>query len=431
MSKTGRRTILLLGAPTASILQTSNDRLLSYPTPPFEPELSPSGNSSRIEDYLGPGTLPSLSSFDPNSTTRISDEQVDDAAERADGEGKPPVSSGRLKPIPVPAWRILPLRRPSLHTGFTQREYDPTPSMYAWKERCEASFASDGTTVPDESQLQAASSLPIPLSPSTPHLSLEDADTQSTEPNSSFLLERSYAVHNLPSSQVPPLSSSPPISSGEGGQEITTFDETTFYEEDTLPPPLPPIPIAKVTDLEDLPAPRELLNPKKTRMATILVGIMKAESQIIKTKFTNELNPSGEVELITFTVGDYTTSGLQVKIWLPLPKSPANGQGVQQAQVHVPTLTPGLAKCRYFTRGDIVLFQDLALSAFRGVVYASSLRRDRTRAMLVYRERKGYRADLSDPVDATVEKVRRIREWVRCYVGHEEDGGDDDTRESL
>ncbi|EWC44234.1 hypothetical protein DRE_01060 [Drechslerella stenobrocha 248] len=381
-----RKLILLLGAPTSSSLLSSSETLLLCPTSPFDPV--PAVDATRLEDYLGTGTLPSLSTFNPSG----------------DGEAN---QSSRLKPVPISPWRILPLQKPQLHTGFTQRVYDPTPSIYAWKQRC--------FTFSEDSQ---ASSPMVPLSPSIPHLLLDDDDVvavnDSAEDNGSSVLERSYAVHNLPSSQVPLSNSPPPTASSPGLRSGSVLEETTFYDEDTLPAPLPPIPIAKLTDIEDLPSPARLLNPYKTFSATLLVGIMKAESQIIKTKYQNAANPSGLVELITFTVGDHTSAGLQIKIWLSLsdgqPTTPGN-----------PALIPGLAKSRCFVRGDIVLFQDLALATFNGVVYANSLRRERSKVTLIYREKRGFRVDLSDPEDMTVEKVRRLREWVRGYIGCEGD----------
>ncbi|KAK6538033.1 hypothetical protein TWF694_010926 [Orbilia ellipsospora] len=414
MAHSTPKMILFLGAPSAASLLSSEDRLLTYPTSPFEPVPDP--NATRIEDYLGTGTLPTISSFNPTGATAPSNE------ERAnDHVAELQASSGRLKPLPIPAWRVLPLRPPVLHTGYTQRAYDPTPSIYAWRQRCERSFSASRS-------ITAANDQPIPLSPTVPHLSFDEEDTQdsyATDTNGSFLLERSYAVHNLPTSQVPPPSapSPPPPSSSPLRHEPE--NETSIYDDDddddeTFPPaPLPPLPITRVTDLEDLPSPTDLLNPYKTFMTTILVGIMKVESQVIKTKYTNESNPSGQVELLTITVGDYTFAGLQVKIWLPLP-SPRQNQSVENVN---PSTINGLEKCRYIVRGDIVLFQDLVLSNFNGIVYANSLKRERSKAIFVYRDKRGLRADLSDPVDTTVEKVRRVREWVRGYVGYE---GDDE-----
>ncbi|EPS40798.1 hypothetical protein H072_5301 [Dactylellina haptotyla CBS 200.50] len=426
-----RKIILLLGAPTATSLLSSTERLLSYPTPPFEP--IPEANPTRIEDYLGTGPLPTLSSFHLTGAT---------AADSNEENGIQPASSNRLKPIPIPAWRVLPLRPPTLHTGYTPRIYDPTPSIYAWKQHCSGSFAQTRPTVPATQDADHPSSPPIPLSPTVPRLSFDEEGfdgSYTTEPNSSFLLERSYAVHNLPSSQVPPASSSPPPpSSSPISYNDNNGNETSIYEEDTLPPPLPPLPmITKVTNLEDLPSPDRLLNPYKTFMANLLVGIMAVDSQIIKTKYQNEANPSGQVQLLTFTVGDYTLAGLQVKIWLPLPAgytAPSVSAAAGRSQFTVervdnPATVEGMQKCKHLVRGDIVLFQDLVLSNFKGVVYANSLRRERSKVVFVYRDKKGFRADLSDPVDATVEKVRRVREWVRGYVGC--DGDEDMPLESF
>ncbi|KAJ6259794.1 hypothetical protein Dda_5435 [Drechslerella dactyloides] len=415
MSEDSRKFILLLGAPTTSSLLSSNERLLSYATPPFEPV--PDVSATRIEDYLGTGTLPTISTFDPHSSNQITGIDNDD---RENGNaGRQAASSSRLKLVPVPAWRVLPLRKPALHTGFTQRVYDPTPSIYAWKERCFAISMSDKES---QNHLEQSSPL-VPLSPKTPQLSLEEEDDNDNDHGSSFFLERSYAVHNLPSSQVPPPSSLPPPSRSSASRSQSTADETTYYEEDSVPVPMPPIPIAKITDLEDLPSPAALLNPYKTYFRTLLVGIMKVESRILKTKYQNENNPSGQMELLTFTVGDYTSAGLQVKVWLSLPTGRAAAPTAEN-----PALIPGLARARCFVRGDIVLFQDMVLQNYQGVVYANSVKGKRSKVMLVYREKRGFRVDLSDPVDAAVEKVRRLREWVRGYVGCE---GDDELGSGL
>ncbi|KAF3912155.1 hypothetical protein ABW21_db0206236 [Orbilia brochopaga] len=406
MSLEDRKIILLLGAPTAASLLSSNERLLSSATPPFESV--PDVNATNIEEYLGSGTLPTISTFDPNSSNSFSKAAKD--GRQKENVGRPSVSSSRLKPAPIPAWRILPLRKPALHTGFTQRVYDPTPSIYAWKERCRAA---------SESQNHRDQSSPIvPLPLGQPRLSINESDVDS-EPESSLFLEHSYAVHNVPSSQVPSLSSSPPPQSLSSGSRS---DEATVYEEDSVAAPMPPIPIRKITDLEDLPSPTTLLNPYKVYDTTMLVGIMKVETQIIRTKYQNEANPSGQKELLTFTVGDYTSAGLQIKIWLPLPTAEAPGPATEN-----PALIPGLARARCFVRGDIVLFQDTRLQNFRGVVYANSVK-GMSKVTLVYREKRGFRVDLSDPVDAAVEKVRRLREWVRGYVGYD---GDDEIGSGL
>ncbi|KAK6344153.1 hypothetical protein TWF696_007795 [Orbilia brochopaga] len=413
MSSESRKIILLLGAPTTTSLLSSNERLLSYATPPFEPV--PDANTTNIEDYLGTGSLPTISTFDPHSSDPLKITAND--GRQKENVGRPPASSSRLKPVPIPAWRILPLRKPQLHTGFTQRVYDPTPSIYAWKERCFAASLSDG----ESQNHKGKSSRVAPLPPRTPHLSINESDFDS-EPDSCLFLEHSYAVHNVPSSQVPPLSTSPPPSQYSVSRSHTTADEATFYEEDSVAAPMPPIPLTKITDLEDLPSPTALLNPYRVYDSTLLVGIMKVEAQTIKTKYQNEANPSGQKQLLTFTVGDYTSSGLQIKVWLPLPPTQP-----PEPTPENPALIPGLARARCFVRGDIVLFQDIRLQNFRGVVYANSVK-GISKVTLVYRERRGFRVDLSDPEDAAVEKVRRLREWVRGYVGYE---GDDEIGSGL
>ena len=71
---------------------------------------------------------------------------------------------------------------------------------------------------------------------------------------------------------------------------------------------------------------------------------------------------------------------------------------------------------------DVVLARNVALGAFRGVVYGQSLRRDATRLELMFRAGGGgvYSArelESGGVKGMVVERVRAVRRWVMEFVG--------------
>ena len=106
-------------------------------------------------------------------------------------------------------------------------------------------------------------------------------------------------------------------------------------------------------------------------------------------------------------VADDTKAGFGLNIWLPAADSQS-----PHLRAAVGALRPQ----------DVVLARNVALSAFRGVVYGQSLRRDTTRLELMYRSGGGgtYSArDLAEEgaKEGVVGRVRAVRRWVMEFVG--------------
>ncbi|KAK0743162.1 hypothetical protein B0T18DRAFT_414605 [Schizothecium vesticola] len=136
----------------------------------------------------------------------------------------------------------------------------------------------------------------------------------------------------------------------------------------------------------------------------LVVGLISlSPTRAVQTRF----GPSPLVEVL---VGDDTRAGFAVTFWL-------GGSG-----------SSPLAALR---PGDVVLLRNVALNAFQGRVYGSSLRRGMTRVDLLYRAREGEGEGYYDAGDlrraegghAQLEKTRRVRDWAVRFVGRGEAEG--------
>lgn len=121
----------------------------------------------------------------------------------------------------------------------------------------------------------------------------------------------------------------------------------------------------------------------------------------------------------TLLVGDETSAGFKLDLWLPSGK-----------------LTPAgkifMATVDSLRVGDVIFVHNMGLGFWDNQVNGATLRKDHTRIELVYRvncfstkEKRRWRAvDLpmenTSGEDRVVEKVKRVVGWVREFVG----GGD-------
>ena len=111
-------------------------------------------------------------------------------------------------------------------------------------------------------------------------------------------------------------------------------------------------------------------------------------------------------------VGDDTKAGFGVSLWLP----PVTGDFNELRKTAI----------RLRSR-DIILLRNVALSSFRGNVYGQSLRRDRTKLDLLYRNAIDEDDDhgaysLRDIAKETMNdnqlrKVKKVRDWILMFVG--------------
>jgi len=424
------RTILLLGCPTADAILQSKDVLLNHILPEFEPAFGPTLGAIRLEEFYGSAPIPTLSTFDPNETaqSRLVHSERSDAVPNSRQDVNKAGNQPAATPL-VASWRVLPLKRPELHTGFTQASNLVTPSIYQ-RLRRNVTILSEPTQVytPGIAQQENISILPtLDTHVEEDFGSVTFLSTTSiyshSETSTTAYLDHSFAVHNLPSSQVSVHTS--PHESPRRRREDE--EEASIYKKlAATRPQLPHIPLSTLTELEDLPTACELVNKPKLSLLSFLVGVIAiSEPRAIEIR-----NPPGRVHLVTLTVGDDTGTGFEIKTWLPI----SNVQEFKHAQ-NTGTISNGEGVAQILTLriGDIVLFEKIGLSIYRDVVSGTTLRNGRSNIKLVYREFAERKPSLSVVGDEQVRKVRKVRDWVRRnIVGIGESGiGNDDNRSVL
>ncbi|KAK4111346.1 hypothetical protein N656DRAFT_711905 [Canariomyces notabilis] len=286
--------------------------------------------------------------------------------------------------IPSPhesaAWRSLSLDRASLPSSFPrQYTFDPHYPSSKFFTTAPVSFSSD-------------------------------VDGENSSVLSQFYEHSIAAYQDLPSSHLPPSS---------GGQ-TTSFmsDGTTSLLDGSGSQPEPlrePLALRggdSITDLDNIPsAPYLIKILPQTVTCNIIVGIISiSQPREVKTRW------GATKHLVELLVGDETKAGFSITYWLPSD---------DHAESPLSDLRPR----------DVILVQNVALNVFTKKVYGSSLRKDLTRVYLLYRARldtqdkAGYysRLDLAAPDSAhpQLQKTRRVRDWVRNFVGH---GGHDRSK---
>jgi hypothetical protein len=308
-----------------------------------------------------------------------------------DGTHPRPSDSGHA------AWRSLNLTRQHLATGYSQVcvNTEAYRGDTAFFSKAYPSFTSE-----------AHSSGPDTQNPSS---------TESVEEILSQYYEHSFAVHaNIPSSQI-----SPKLGDGTSSKDDQTSFSTDISSQLSSSVELPrrlPVPAGgHLSDLEDIPNAAYLnsIQPQ-TMTVNLIVGVISiSEPRSIRTRH------GAPMEIVEMLVGDETKSGFEVNFWLPAVSNAAGG-GPNNGNLR------GVLAC--FRPQDIVLLRNVALSSFRGKVLGQSLRKEMTKAHLLYRNR----IDSSDipgcyttddlemggqDVHPQILKTRLVREWVLRFVG--------------
>ena len=224
--------------------------------------------------------------------------------------------------------------------------------------------------------------------------------------------EHSFATHDAPSSQIV----------GESSIESSQTDETDFYSfnssnsaEDFSHLRQVYLKLSKslLTDLKDMPNASYLrsISPQTITVNLLLGVISISQPRIIKPR-----KQQGTVELVELFVGDESSAGFGINIWLK--SKPDTGKPFDEIlRTQSELLRPR----------DIVLARNVALGSFRGKVYGQSLRRGVTMLDLLYRnvidpnDRRGaFKAgdlDASGNADAEMGKIRKVRDWMTNFVG--------------
>ncbi|CAK7265139.1 hypothetical protein SEPCBS119000_001360 [Sporothrix epigloea] len=267
-----------------------------------------------------------------------------------------------------------------------------------------------------------------------------DDDTDAAANASLAFLEHSLAVHDALPSSVPRLDlPSLPVSQG-----AFVVDETTlsFSQSVSICHSLPPLPATlppwqPLLHLANVPSPAYLLSlAPQTVTVNVVVAVVSIGSPRIvestRTKNSNGCRNRPPAELVELVVGDETSSGFSVTIWL-------DGAGTRQGG----TLTTA-AILRSLAPHDVILIRHLALHVFGTRVYGSSLRRDQTRLHVLHRGRLSRPQQIDGPVGSALfspshlaaaasldaqtvsslplgwqllEKTARVRNWaLRCVL---------------
>ncbi|KAI9745511.1 MAG: hypothetical protein M1818_001045 [Claussenomyces sp. TS43310] len=251
---------------------------------------------------------------------------------------------------------------------------------------------------------------------------------ESAEEILSQFYEHSFAVHeDLASSQIHSRLSTQGELLSQSGAESRREDKMTsftsgnpdpFLQDATISPKLSIPAGGHLSDLEDIPNASYLhkIQPQ-TMTVNLIVGIIS-----ISTPRSIRTRRGADVQIVELLVGDDTKSGFGVTFWLGQSPKPNRAPN---ADARLPDVLSSLRP------QDVVLIQNMALSTFREKVHGQSLRKERTRLHLLYRNRIS-RADsggcyrLEDlqvarskerEVHPQIKKTMRVREWVLEFVG--------------
>lgn len=301
----------------------------------------------------------------------------------------------------APLWRSIPLERQHLSTGLTPN----IRQLELANEPTANSFDGEETSFLDPKDFLSVSTGPPAnnenLSPSS-----EGAGKLLTQ-----FYEHSFAVHEgLPSSQIIDSDNSYDTTSLTVSSDYSSSHDQGSTASPTSTAPKPTIPSsAHLSDLEDIPnaAYVRSIEPQ-TMSVNLIVGIISLHPpRIIKAR-----KDGRSLELIELTVGDETRAGFGINVWLSSSKFQS-----ECLRTAISDLRPQ----------DIVLVRNVGLSEFRGTVYGQSLRKDRTKLHLLYRntidrkDRKGaYSSKELDDADVTqpqIAKIKTVKDWVMRFVG--------------
>ncbi|KAL9629373.1 MAG: hypothetical protein Q9164_006909 [Protoblastenia rupestris] len=306
---------------------------------------------------------------------------------------------GSVRPTPemlVPSWRSLPLEKAHWPTGLTQADRQDC-TVPGKNTETDASFV----TTTDLSM----------LSTENDHRKSQlRASSSDAEDALSGYYEHSFAVHDVPSSQIlGPASAASSLlgNSFESARESDSIPPTTVAQSRLCS--------AHLSHLMDIPNAIYLRSiMPQTMTVDLVLGIISISQP--RTLVTRK--GSRTVELVEMLVGDGTRAGFGITVWLP--SHPAKKSNVDRsAEDDLRSRTLRLRP------QDIILAKNVALSSFRGKVHGQSLRRGMTTLDLLYRnmvdrddERGAYRSrELDQASSPNLCKTKQVKDWVMQFVG--------------
>lgn len=246
------------------------------------------------------------------------------------------------------------------------------------------------------------------------------ADTAGEDSVLSQFYDHSFAVHELSEVSVPVSfsESSSLQESGSWADSTMTISAISSSKQDGTGSSLLSIQ-GKISDLQDIPSADYLRSiVPQTVTVNLVVGVITIQPprRVVTRQWKREL------DIVEMVVGDETRTGFGVTFWLlPAPERASrdpdgNNEGLGRS---LACLRP----C------DIVLFRMVGLSSFRERVYGQSLRKGITQVDLLHRQRvdatdaggiyglRQLNARHDGEPDPVVVKIRRVREWIRRFVG--------------
>ena len=307
-------------------------------------------------------------------------------------------------PTPAPAWRQLPLNQQHLPTGLTQASY-------------QADAGNEPGTIEEASFASAADISSATSDDVAPNMQIDNSPQGLKDDSLSDFYEESFAVHNLPSSQVigNDALDGTFLSTSDAISDVTTSQSTQEPSQDFHSITRARLALSRPTDLQNIPNAGHLRSiTPQTMTIDLVVGIISIPApRMVKTR-----TGSRTLELVEMVVGDETKAGFTINIWLP---------AAHEAITSQPRTNDLWTELSALRPQDVVLAKNVALNSFRGRVYGQSLRRGVTSLNLLYRipvdatDLKGaftFRNLQATSDDNTkVTKLARVRYWVMSFVG--------------
>ena len=308
-----------------------------------------------------------------------------------------------------PTWRYLPLQAVHLPKGMTQTSRPGVSFEYASQEL--AGQAAFGSLIEPSSFASSA--------PERTRILDTDSSVPQSHINSQYY-EHSFGVHDeLQSSQIIGSASAEGLSSS-AATETEVFESFDSSEPDIHPQKQAVharLHSASVSDLKEIPNAAYLRSiVPQTMTVNLVVGVIS----ISQPRRIVPRNGGPPVELVEMLVGDETSAGFTVNIWIP----PAQGEGSNGSRNRDNyKLRNEIGQLR---PRDVILARRVALNSFRNQAYGQSLRRGLTSLDLLFRttidaedSRGVFTAKELDSICESdqIAKVRRVKEWVVCFLG--------------
>ena len=310
-----------------------------------------------------------------------------------------PDQVGETPEILAPSWRSLPLTRTHWPTGLTQA------SRPEW--------TGPGENPGTETSILNATELTVSSTETNGSGSQAQSSSYKAEDVTSQYYEHSFAVHDVPASQIlGPASTGSPLADD-------SFESAMGHDPDPgrvlVRFKLCSADLTKLMEMPNAPYLRSIT--PQTMTVNLVVGIISISRP--RTLITRKAQRA--VELVEMLVGDDSRAGFGINVWL------SSSSAYDSGRSNISRSTEDILRIQTLRLRpqDIILARNIALGTFQGRVYGQSLRRGMTTLDLLSRnaldaddERGAYSArDLKQANDPLVCKVKHVKDWVIQFVG--------------